>query len=88
MLSLNHDRNGTEFISSLESVDYPFYGVQFHPEKNAYEWKIGTRIPHSKEAVVITQYFADFFVNEGARTFLYGGRYRTQSTKCSVHGCY
>ncbi|XP_076663710.1 gamma-glutamyl hydrolase-like [Andrena cerasifolii] len=67
VLSLNHDRNGVEFISSLESVDYPFYGVQFHPEKNAYEWKIEMRIPHSKEAVLINQYFADFFVNEARK---------------------
>ena len=67
VLSLNHDKNGVEFISSLESVDYPFYGVQFHPEKNAYEWKKEKLIPHSKEAVVTTQYFADFFVNEARK---------------------
>ena len=67
VLSLNHDWNGVEFISSLESVDYPFYGVQFHPEKNVYEWNRETRIPHSKEAVLINQYFADFFINEARK---------------------
>ena len=64
VLSLNHAYDGVEFISSLESKKYPFYGLQFHPEKNIYEWKIGKKIPHSKNAVLVSQYFANFFVNE------------------------
>jgi gamma-glutamyl hydrolase len=24
----------------MEAKDYPFYGVQFHPEKNLFEWKV------------------------------------------------
>ncbi|XP_076162008.1 gamma-glutamyl hydrolase B-like [Ptiloglossa arizonensis] len=67
VLSLNRDVNGIEFISSLESIDYPFFGVQFHPEKNLYEWAIGYHIPHSKSAALVSQYFANFFVDEARK---------------------
>ncbi|XP_018392928.1 PREDICTED: gamma-glutamyl hydrolase B-like [Cyphomyrmex costatus] len=40
VLSLNHDKNGLEFISALEHRQFPFYGLQFHPEKNIYEWLV------------------------------------------------
>ncbi|XP_068966701.1 gamma-glutamyl hydrolase-like, partial [Bombus flavifrons] len=67
ILSLNHDLRNLEFISSLEHITYPFYGLQFHPEKNLYEWKIGEKIPHGKNAIEIAQYFANFFVNEARK---------------------
>ncbi|KAJ8945838.1 hypothetical protein NQ314_009023 [Rhamnusium bicolor] len=63
ILSTNRDSNNLEFISSMESVSYPIYGVQFHPEKNQFEFK-KSGIPHSIEAVYVSQYFANFFVNE------------------------
>ena len=31
---------GDTFVSVLESKDYPIFAVQFHPEKNLYEWRI------------------------------------------------
>lgn len=46
---------------------YPFYGVQFHPEKNLYEWIRNRNIPHSENAVKMAQYFARFFVNEARK---------------------
>ncbi|XP_018373860.1 PREDICTED: gamma-glutamyl hydrolase A-like [Trachymyrmex cornetzi] len=64
VLSLNHDKNGLEFISILEHRQFPFYGLQFHPEKNLYEWVIGKKIPHGINATIASQYFANFFVNE------------------------
>jgi gamma-glutamyl hydrolase len=27
-------------VSSMEARDYPIFAVQFHPEKNLYEWKV------------------------------------------------
>jgi GMP synthase-like glutamine amidotransferase len=59
------DKNGLEFVASFEHRQYPIYGVQFHPEKNAYEWKVSTNNPHSANAIAVGQYFANFFVNEG-----------------------
>jgi gamma-glutamyl hydrolase len=29
-----------EFISAAESSKGPFFGSQFHPEKNLFEWKV------------------------------------------------
>lgn len=61
LLSVNKDSDGLTFISTLEAKDYPFYAVQFHPEKNIYEWtdKPGhNRIPHIPEAIRVGQYFA------------------------------
>lgn len=43
---------------------YPFYGVQFHPEKNSFEWKLSKNYAHSLDAVRSNRYFMDFFVSE------------------------
>ncbi|KAH8416334.1 hypothetical protein KR222_008625, partial [Zaprionus bogoriensis] len=66
IMSLNHDTNGVEFVSSLEHIKYPFYGVQFHPEKPLYEF-VSSSVPHTASAVRSSQYFADFFINEARR---------------------
>ena len=68
-LSTNKDRQGTEFISTVEAFKYPIYATQWHPEKNIYEWQKVNGIPyeainHSPDAVLISQYVADFFVHE------------------------
>ena len=52
------------FLSSLEHKKYPFYGISFHPEKNAFEWVEGKNIPHTANAILATQYFSNFFVNQ------------------------
>ncbi|KAH8295751.1 hypothetical protein KR018_006802 [Drosophila ironensis] len=67
VISLNHDQNGIEFISTMEHIKYPFYGVQFHPEKPLYEF-VRASIPHTSAAVVSGQFFADFFVNEARKS--------------------
>ncbi|KAM4606234.1 gamma-glutamyl hydrolase [Polymixia lowei] len=67
VLSTNTDGR-VEFVSTMEAYDFPIYGTQWHPEKNAFEW---TRpyIPHSPAAVKTTFYMADFFVNEARKNF-------------------
>lgn len=67
-MSVNKDWNGLEFISTIEHRSYPFYGVQFHPEKNLYEWVRNKNISHSAHAINAAQYFADFFVNEARKS--------------------
>jgi hypothetical protein len=71
ILSVNR-YEGFEFISSIEHKKYPFYGVQFHPEKNAFEWKIES-IPHSADAILVEQFYGNFFVNEGTFTGRHAG---------------
>jgi len=63
----SQDDNGLTFIASIEAKNYPIWGVQFHPEKNIYEWR-QTSIPHSAKSVAAGQYFANFFVNEARRS--------------------
>ncbi|CAH0729721.1 unnamed protein product, partial [Brenthis ino] len=63
------DDNGLEFVSSVEHKRYPFYGVQFHPEKSAFEWKASRGYPHTAEAVRANRYFMDFFVEECRKNF-------------------
>nr|XP_028592688.1 gamma-glutamyl hydrolase [Podarcis muralis] len=60
--------NNVDFISTMEAHRYPVYGVQWHPEKNPYEWKNSTGIPHSKAAVKVTYYIADFLVSEARKS--------------------
>ena len=67
-MSVNNDWNGFEFISTIEHRFYPFYGVQFHPEKNLYEWVRNKNISHSAHAILASQYFSDFFVNEARKS--------------------
>ncbi|KAJ8277669.1 hypothetical protein GJAV_G00078350 [Gymnothorax javanicus] len=66
VLTTNYDGK-LEFVSTMEAYDFPFYGTQWHPEKNAFEW---TRpyIPHSPAAVRTTFFTADFFVNEARKS--------------------
>ncbi|KAJ1528079.1 hypothetical protein ONE63_007996 [Megalurothrips usitatus] len=66
-LTVNKDADGVEFVSALEHRRLPFYGVQFHPEKNSYEWKPTKNYPHWPSAIVASRYFADLLVWEARR---------------------
>ncbi|DBA04646.1 TPA: hypothetical protein N0F65_012229 [Lagenidium giganteum] len=76
VLSTNVDRNNREFISTIEAKKYPIFAVQFHPEKNNFEYgeyDDGTPyevIDHSYEAILMSQYFANFFINEARKNDL------------------
>ncbi|GFH53388.1 hypothetical protein CTEN210_09864 [Chaetoceros tenuissimus] len=66
--SYNYDLNGRPFVSSIESIQYPIYGVQYHPEKNAFEYGLqpGTSRPyevisHTREALFLSFHLASFF---------------------------
>ncbi|XP_065485078.1 gamma-glutamyl hydrolase [Caloenas nicobarica] len=57
-----------EFISTMEAYKYPIYGIQWHPEKNVFEWKNSPGIPHSPSAIRAAYYVAEFFVNEARKS--------------------
>ncbi|KAK2156271.1 hypothetical protein LSH36_217g04053 [Paralvinella palmiformis] len=67
VLSRNVAKDGVEFISTIEAYDYPFYGTQWHPEKNIYLWS-DAHVNHSAIAVKVSQYIANFFVNEARKS--------------------
>ncbi|XP_077980799.1 gamma-glutamyl hydrolase-like [Glandiceps talaboti] len=68
VISTNVDEKGLEFISVMEAIKYPFYGVQWHPEKNIFEWSVKEHMNHSKDAVTISLYMANFMVNEARQS--------------------
>lgn len=67
LITLNKAINLT-FVSSMESRNFPAYGVQFHPEKVLFEWISKVNIAHSFNAVKAAQYFSNFFVNEARKS--------------------
>ncbi|OQR97178.1 gamma-glutamyl hydrolase [Thraustotheca clavata] len=72
-LATSVDRKGVSYITAIEAKDYPFYGLQFHPEKNPYEFSerangaLYSSIDHSYEAILASQAFAHFFIREAKK---------------------
>lgn len=67
ILATNKDSLDVEFVSVLEHVEYPIYGVQFHPEKNVFEFSKAEAFPHSADDIKPPQFFANFLVNESRK---------------------
>ncbi|KAK2837793.1 hypothetical protein Q5P01_015005 [Channa striata] len=68
VLSTNVAENGVHFVSTIEGKQYPFYGVQWHPEVNRFQWDRTRNFPHSRHAVQLSSLLAEFFVNEGRKS--------------------
>lgn len=68
LLSTNVAENKVHFVSTIEGRKYPFYGVQWHPEVNRFQWERRLNFPHSAHAVQLSSLLAQFFVNEGRRS--------------------
>jgi len=71
-LSTSVDLSGQEFVSTMEGSTFPFFGVQWHPEKAMFEWGIQDNteqpyeaIDHSPQAIKLSKYLADFFCSRG-----------------------
>jgi len=67
MISWNYDRDGKQFVSTMESYSYPFYASQWHPEKISFEWDPNEIIPHESTAVLANMYPNWFFVSEAQK---------------------
>uniref|UniRef100_A0A3P9KC80 folate gamma-glutamyl hydrolase n=1 Tax=Oryzias latipes TaxID=8090 RepID=A0A3P9KC80_ORYLA len=66
VLSINSDGR-KEFISTMEANRYPFYAVQWHPEKSTFEWIDKPGMVHSFAAIRTSFYTASFFVSEAKK---------------------
>ena len=73
--AISYDNKGKAFVAAMESFEYPFYGVQFHPEKQQFVYYPTVKIDHSVDtlcnnewdsidAIAFNRYFADFFIGE------------------------
>lgn len=40
IVNISYDRENKPFVSTIEAYDYPFYGVQWHPERKRYFYKL------------------------------------------------
>ncbi|KAL8505634.1 hypothetical protein ACS0TY_016754 [Phlomoides rotata] len=63
IITTSVDENDERYVSTVQARRYPVTAVQWHPEKNAFEWGL-SGIPHSEDAVQVTQHVANFFVRE------------------------
>uniref|UniRef100_A0A1A8DXY0 folate gamma-glutamyl hydrolase n=1 Tax=Nothobranchius kadleci TaxID=1051664 RepID=A0A1A8DXY0_NOTKA len=57
-----------EFISTMEAYRYPFYAVQWHPEKSPFEWIDKPGMVHTTAAIRTSFYTASFFVSEAMKS--------------------
>lgn len=63
ILSTSTIRNWT-FVSSIEHKNYPFYGVQFHPDRYLSEWHSpNNETPYSWDAIRANRNFFDLLVD-------------------------
>lgn len=61
LTSISTSRSSQEFVSTLEAKSYPFYAVQYHPEKNLFEWKV--RAVRSDTGAEIVQILSNKFID-------------------------
>ncbi|XP_054816276.1 gamma-glutamyl hydrolase 2-like [Prosopis cineraria] len=61
------DEDDKVYVSTVRSRNYPVTGFQWHPEKNAFEWG-SQKIPHTEDAIRVTQHAANFFVSEARKS--------------------
>ncbi|KAH9313801.1 hypothetical protein KI387_022428, partial [Taxus chinensis] len=67
ILTTSTDESDETYVSTVQGHKYPVTGFQWHPEKNAFEWGTAT-IPHSEDAVQVTQNVANFFISEARKS--------------------
>ncbi|KAJ3671014.1 hypothetical protein LUZ60_008440 [Juncus effusus] len=63
ILTTTPDKNGKVYVSSIQAYDYPITGLQWHPEKTAFEWGL-SNIPHTEDSALATHYTASYFISE------------------------
>ncbi|KAL0215101.1 hypothetical protein P9112_007285 [Eukaryota sp. TZLM1-RC] len=59
LVTFNSDRNGLKFVSAFEHKKFPFFAVQFHPEKPIYEFDNSQSVPHDQDSVLLGQHFSN-----------------------------
>ncbi|EES18511.2 hypothetical protein SORBI_3009G199100 [Sorghum bicolor] len=67
ILTTSPDENGKVYVSTVQAHKYPITCTQWHPEKAIFEWR-NPVIPHSKDAVQVTQHFANHFISQARKS--------------------
>ncbi|RLN30742.1 gamma-glutamyl hydrolase 2-like [Panicum miliaceum] len=67
VLTTSPDENGKVYVSTVQANKYPITCTQWHPEKAIFEWR-KPMIPHSEDAVQVTQHFANHFISQARKS--------------------
>lgn len=67
VLGVAYDNNGVEYTSIYEHKKYPIYAHQYHPEKNAFIFSPNLVVPHTLNAILLGQFYSNFFVQEAKK---------------------
>ena len=54
--------SGDTFVSTLEAINYPIFGTQFHPEKVLEQWTDTEGLGHKWQAYELDKYFGQEFI--------------------------
>ncbi|TKY49202.1 Gamma-glutamyl hydrolase [Spatholobus suberectus] len=68
ILTTSKDKDNKTFVSTARGKNYPVTLLQWHPEKNAFEWATSLKAPHTEDAVRVTQSTANFFIREARKS--------------------
>ena len=63
IVSTSCDTAGQEFVSTMEGRELPYFGTQWHSEKNAFEWNTIEHISHDPDAIAVMHHISSVFVN-------------------------
>ena len=65
LLSTSKDRDDRAYVSTIEHKTKPYYGFQWHPEKNLFEWNpTEVTLAHTADAISVTNKLCLFFGKE------------------------
>ncbi|OMJ71334.1 hypothetical protein SteCoe_30486 [Stentor coeruleus] len=79
VLSTMFDKSGKEFIGLVQSKNYPIFSMQFHPEKNMFEF-FRAEYSHGSDGIFAMTYLSNFFVSLGRKSsHIFPGDYLKES---------
>ena len=69
LIATNIAPTGEEFVSMYEHKEFPIWGVQWHPEKPAFEFGKGEKayFSHNFDAIELGNYVVQYFVEESRK---------------------
>lgn len=67
--TLDKDSNGKPYVASAEGIkNYPFFGVQFHPEMINYNRIRNRNVPETFESVQVSKHFGHFLLKQALQS--------------------
>lgn len=80
-------KDGKTFVASIEGKRFPFYGVQYHPEKTLAEWTKMLDLDHSEDAIEYSLYLSKFYVSETRKNFHFFKNNQTEEKSLISNYC-